>query len=1543
MNKIKEQLEQSRLELLDMGLRGNSLLHFRIGGAKALEIDGEHSLDIYTILVEKQRSMIFLPAPEEGKEAKAYGEKGFTDNKLQTLIEEEPLDRKLLKISTEARSFAEEKGVEVLYLALGFLHWFEDESSEKLRRAPLMLVPVNLLRTTAKERFKLSFSDADLGPNLTLAAKMNQEFRLSLPPFEEEFDLAAYFSAVEKSIEGQERWSVDRDEIALGFFSFGKFQMYQDLDSDGWPEGKKPEEQTLLKQLLGPGFSQTSAGEGDGGKPAQPAPVDLHFVKDADSSQTEAVMLVKQGANLVIQGPPGTGKSQTITNIISESLSEGKSILFVAEKMAALEVVKRRLDQCHLGDSVLELHSHKSKKKAVLGELKKTLDLGKPNIEDRGEEKQKHVQLMKKLDDYCEQVAAPILNSQVSYIDAVGHHIRLKNELGDTLLPELDFGKIKNWSAHEFTEASALLRELCEHLKEMGPVAQSPFAGSLLEECSPLEEEKLARAAQVASQKLSGLKVLSDKLSTEMRLAAAENLQDISILCHAAQTSLQAPDLRSVNLKSEKWILQKPEILEFLEAGSKMQELKTGHEASLIDNAWTAEVLELRQVYKTKGKKWWRIFSGAYRQAKNDLLGYLKGELPDTADKCLELIDAILLFQSSEKEFEDGKELGEELFGSRFQGDDSDWTLLKTLSEWMFVLFQELKEAKLPEGFVAFLEAGKDLENLSEKHKELERERTESLEQFANLFQALAIEFADFTLTTLEQKFSKWKNHITDLHLTLRYNRLKKSLEACGLAEIGTLSFSWQGEPEQLLLMMHLCWYSGLVNEGFEGREALRHFDRIDQENTRETFRDFDEKLFHYAQESLVNKLHAKIPDINAAGEMALIRHEMNKKRRHIPIRRLISESGRAIQQIKPVFMMGPMSVATYLEQGAVEFDLLIFDEASQIKVVDAFGAILRAKQVVVVGDTKQMPPTNFFSRSYEADEDEESQTADLESILGMFLAKGAEESMLRWHYRSRHDSLIAVSNHEFYEDKLMIFPSPGINPDAGGLKHRYNPDSIYERGSSSTNPIEAREVAEAVFRHLRRSPQLTLGVVAFSIKQRDCILLEVERLRRERPECEFFFSEDRLEPFFVKNLENVQGDERDGIYISMGYGRMDSGKVSQSFPLINRDGGERRLNVLITRARLTMEIFSNFRADDLRTTESTPFGVRVLKSFMHYAETKNRSKVRETGKDIESPFEDEVFKALRCLGYEVEPQVGSAGFYIDMALRDPNKPGRYILAVECDGASYHSSASARDRDRLRQSVLEGLGWRFHRVWSTDWFRNSQKEIGRLKESISRARHYYEELDIGVEEKYIASSGASEVSEIKRFEKVDGQDEVFYQMAEGDLGLKKSDDITDIGVPEMADAIRKLIDIEGAIYIEEVPCRIAEAVGFSRVGRRIKIQVAEAMKLGRGQKLFHIENDFVYLDAEKKVTIRNRSKLDSADRDIDWVPPEEISQALLKAVALAFSLSEEEAISEGLHLLGFYRSAGRAKELMQRELQSLLQSNELVWKNAKISINQEDN
>ena len=1541
MPSLAEKLAVSRAELLDMGLRGNTLLNFR-PGAKTLAVIHEKSREVFRILVAEQKQMAFVPvpaSPAEESDPQALpsilededADRRHTDNRLQTKLSADALDKSLLKISAEAESYYQEQGVDLLYLALGFLTWYEAESSSIPRKAPLVLVPVSLQRGSARARYKVAYTEADLGPNLTLANKLKSEFEITLPEFGEELDLDEYLNEVAAGVAHLPRWQVQADEIALGFFSFGKFQMYQDLDPDNWPAGHKPYDHEVLQNLLADGF-----GGGGTGLPSTPRaevePADLHFVLDADSSQTQAVLAVKHNSNLVIQGPPGTGKSQTITNIIAEALSDEKTVLFVAEKMAALEVVKRRLDECHLGDAVLELHSHKSNKGAVLQELRRTLELGPPAVANHAAKKRRHAQLRQQLDAYCRTVNSPILTSGTSYINAQGHLLKLNEEAGGRELPVLDFAGLRHWDEDGFTNACAQVRELVEHLAAMGTPAHSPFAQSTLEHVSPIEQNEIVACLTKALASLDKGRKLGDALSEKMGLDGPETLAALRTICRAGERVRNAPSLAGVPLTAADWQHRSEQIEALLQAGQEMTALQDKRRAQLIEQAWQADLLSVRQAWATTGRHWWRFIFPSFGRARRTLQGLVKGDLPADANACVALIDDILKYQARRALYAEHEPLGESLLGMQWKGSSSDWGVLKVLSAWIGALHREVSEGAVPEGLLTFLQGGGKLAGCEEPLAALERTAGELKERVDEVSQRLGIKarpVEERPLGELAAELNRWRDQIGALAPMAHYNHLRKKLRANELEPIDRLSYDWTAPPALLLTSLKKAYYEGLVHEAYSTSETIKRFNRASHESAIAEFRRLDEELLHHAREALVLKHYHRLPAANAAGQMALIRREINKKRRYMPIRQLIAQAGRAIQQIKPVFMMSPMSVATYLEQGALDFDLVVFDEASQVKVVDAIGPILRGKQVVVVGDTRQMPPTDFFTKALELD-DEESQTADIESILSMFVSQGAPESMLRWHYRSRHDSLIAVSNREFYRDRLMIFPSPGVNARAKGLTFNHLPESVYERGSSRTNPMEARTVAEAVMRHAQTHPDATLGVVAFSTAQRDCILLEIERLRRLDPSCEEFFATGALEGFFVKNLENVQGDERDVIFISIGYGRTAHGNMSASFGPVNREGGERRLNVLITRARLAMEVFSNFTADDMKTEGHSPFGVRALKSFLHYAQTGElEDRPDETGKAPDSPFEEAVIDAIRRLGYDIEPQVGSAGFYIDIAVRDPQEPGRYVLAVECDGASYHSSATARDRDRLRQSVLEGLGWCFHRIWSTDWFRDPHRESARLADSIAQALRVVEEPP--------ASPTPAPPQPINRDEPTDNNLQADpYVLATGDLGIAA--EIHELPLAAVAQAMRQVIDIEGPVHLTEAARRLAESAGFARVGSRMLGHIKRAAEFGHQNGLLHLAGDFLFADSDKPVRVRDRSDLPSTARNIDLVPDEEICVALIEVIRAAFSLSEEAAIAEALSLLGFRRATAKAKQKVGAALRTLVQDGAVTVEDDEVAV-----
>ena len=456
--------------------------------------------------------------------------------------------------------------------------------------------------------------------------------------------------------------------------------------------------------------------------------------------------------------------------------------------------------------------------------------------------------------------------------------------------------------------------------------------------------------------------------------------------------------------------------------------------------------------------------------------------------------------------------------------------------------------------------------------------------------------------------------------------------------------------------------------------------------------------------------------------EMALLAKETKKQKRHIPIRQLMKRAGRTLQQIKPCFMMGPLSVAQYLEPGKLSFDLIVMDEASQLRPEDALGAIARGKQLVVVGDPKQLPPTNFFDRLMDDDEEDADETpavADgVESVLGICEHLYRPVRTLRWHYRSKHESLIAFSNSQFYDGRLVVFPSPYKRNKRLGVNYRYVHEGKYQ---DRRNIPEAQRVVNAVVEHMMTCPEESLGVVTLNQTQRELIEDMLDKRLREVPAAAKYLERHEQEgwKFFVKNLENVQGDERDVIFVSTTFGRPPDGSpVRQGFGPINRPDGWRRLNVLFTRARRRLDLFSSMLPTDVRLEGKTSAGRRALRDYLEFARsgTLPGAEVRKSGRDADSDFELAVAATLSENGYVTEPQVGVAGYFIDLGVRHPGRPGEFLAGIECDGATYHSSLSARDRDRIRQEVLESLGWRGRliRVWSTDWFSDPKAQTARL-------------------------------------------------------------------------------------------------------------------------------------------------------------------------------------------------------------------------------------
>ncbi len=1263
------------------------------------------------------------------------------DNKLQTAHVEDRMEMLLRNTLRHARSSIEEQGVNILYLALGMLVWYESDSSETERRAPLVLVPVELDRASLRARFRVRWNEDEIEANLSLDAKMRRDFQVPLPDLEdaEDLDVDVYFDQVEQAVSRLPRWKVDRQAVHLGFFSFSKLLIYKDLDVDAWPGEEAPDQHPVVRSLYGDGFERDpSAADPDDGGPwldERPEAGEMHQVLDSDSSQTLAVLDAVAGRNLVVQGPPGTGKSQTITNLVAECVARGKTVLFVAEKMAALEVVKRRLDGAHAGDACLELHSHNANKAAVLAELERTLHLGRPQPPDAEDATVQLERSRDRLNEYSRAVNSPVGLTKLTPQQLIGELARTGGPDGPAGAPPLELPGAASWSRDEFDQRAEGVSELESLVATTGVPRKLPFWGSALSRYMPADRSRVAEALDAATAALRRHRADAERLG-EMLGAGSERLgrrATETLLATAARVA-EAPDLAGVRHGAPEWTERVGEIEALASDALELARLRTEHDSALIPEAWEQPgVLVLRQGLASSGGSWLRFLSPGWRRAAKELRGLCRDEPPKDHRASLILVDAVLIAQRLKDAVERARPLLARLFDGPAPGWDADASRrIGETAEWLLRMHGDVASGAVHARAPALLDDSLDAEALSAAASACRR----SAEQWAEAMNALAavLELDEARFAPLrppaarpfaetEAWLARAAADVDALQGTVRFNRIAKRMEEGGLVAVAEAAAGWEDAGRQLARLFRNRCCAVWIEAAWRERPVLAEFDGVAHQDVVDRFRRLDEEQFAHNRARVALKHWEGVPRDGAGGQMGVLLREFEKKRRHLPVRKLMQRAGAAIQAIKPVFMMSPLSIAKFVPPGSVRFDLVIFDEASQVRPVDALGAIMRASQAVVVGDSKQLPPTTFFDRI--ADEDDEdadhSLTSDLESVLGMFCAQQAPQRMLRWHYRSRHESLIAVSNAEFYDGRLVVFPSPDKGRENSGLSLAGDSESFYKGGAGGrVNRGEAKAVARAAMRHARDEPGQTLGVAAFSVAQARCIEDELEILRRGDPSAEAFFSEHPEEPFFVKNLENVQGDERDVILISVGYGRTEDGRMSMNFGPLNNDGGERRLNVLITRARRRCVVHANFDADHLDLRRTSSRGVQALKKFLYYARTGQLDVPTATGREADSPFEEAVASALRARGHQVEHQIGSAGFFVDLAVVDPARPGRYLLGIECDGATYHSARSARDRDRLRQQVLEGLGWTIHRIWSTDWFMRPERETDRAEEAIIR-------------------------------------------------------------------------------------------------------------------------------------------------------------------------------------------------------------------------------
>ena len=1522
---------------------------------------------------------------------------------LQTNHEAEELQKRLFYINQQSKSVLEEQGYNILYLALGFLEWTDNTEETIKRRAPLILIPVALERKKVRGSFKLLWTGEDIIPNISLQEKLLEQ-GIQLPDFEmpeQKEGIYHYFESVVEAVEPKKDWNVIYD-IYLNFFSFTKFVMFKDLDPESWG-GLSLTENRIIKTLFDQpeNLDEPEFHEEDVDKKLRSN--DVYNVVDADSSQIAVIEESKSGKNMVVEGPPGTGKSQTIVNLISELIANGKTVLFISEKMAALEVVKDRLDNIGLGEFCLELHSHKSNKKNVLKMLEKSVYSHPVTLRSLDEEFTELEKLKLELNQYNDVLHSSLGKSGFSPFQLFGmkeesiqHFKNVKRNI-----PRAHISNPEKYSQKEWKEAILELKNVSEVIKPLKPLSKNPWMHTKPGTILPTDKEDIV---ELIRKCISTLNDLEADLYELVELTGIRKPLNKNEMDNAVKTAILIASPVTTNpdvLYNPIWETGRTDIIKIIdllvEYNSNNDRLSKKFKTGVLNT----DISSLLEEYRETSSKFLKTFRGRYKKSKDKIASLYSEEIPEEDSVLINDLQGLLKCQKLQEKIDKLEIQASKVFGTSWKGRNTNLENIKNLAEWILTLKKLLKTGKITERTFDIIENEPDSAKINGTIQKLGKD----YDSFLNVYNGMkkyieideelvfgrSLKFVHFR--DMESKMDDYQNGMPLLQKWSQFTSILAEKPSELADPVIELIEADKIEIEDTIPCLMSNFSDDLLRNAFLNNPVLSNFIGEIHERKIGRFIDLDRNIIALNRGRIASSISGHRPQMNSVAspnsELGILLSEFNRKRGHMPIRKLLSHAGGLIQKIKPCFMMSPLSVAQFIDpmnSPDLRFDVVIFDEASQVKPEDALGSFLRANQAVVMGDTRQLPPTSFFDIMLETDDNEDYEIAslsDMESIL--HLCKGRfPTKMLRWHYRSRHESLIALSNQEFYDNNLLIYPSPCHETDSLGLKFEYMEDTVYDRGRTSSNRQEAHRVVEAAGDHFKKyGSTKSLGIGTFNIKQQQVILEEVELYLRKNPKLEKYFGSEMDEHFFVKNLETIQGDERDVIFISVGYGKDENGDLSLNFGPLNREGGERRLNVLITRAREKCVVFSNFRYTEIKTSENSAFGLTALKSFLRYAETKTLENIYNTGEENETAFEDSIFEFLKFHGYNVHKQVGCAGFRLDIAVIDPQDNGRYMLGIECDGESYHSSPVARDRERLRQQILEGLGWHIYRVWSTDWYRNrneSEKNLLKAVENAKDLKHIVsvpekvqqtappvsveDKLSAEYEPSYEKSEPAKEkstVSTIPINETVevlpdvhptletenteDRTDEIQVVEAEITPAADTSDDdpvkdyhqCTELCIPvsgqihekstqELSSMVCQIVDMEGPIHISEVVRRIRVAWGLKRAGKRIQDAILNAISSSQDNGDITVKNEFLY-PKNRGILVRRRTGDPPAK--INLICDEEIVEAIKIVLQTQYASPTEEIIKQTSRLFGIKVTRGATAKRIDSVIKKLLEEEKL--------------
>lgn len=1494
-------------KLLDLSLR-NSLLNFRPTKNTLRLISSDLSVLEDTVVSEHDLTVCEAPSelsekPEEkefefepdAETIKRISENDLSNGRISTFLSQTELERTLKSIFRSAKTAIEENGSNTLFLALGFLRWYETDTSDKARYAPLMLVPVDLIRSTRGKGYVIRTRQEDSQANITLIEYLKQDHEIvisgldPLPADENGANTALVFDTVRQAVSEKERWAV-LDYAYLGLFSFGQFVMWNDIRNRSDELAKNKIVASLIKGSIAWTPQPQTVNAENSDRTVSMADVAVPMI--ADSSQLTAVVMASKGESFVLHGPPGTGKSQTITNMIANALYQGKSVLFAAEKMAALSVVKKRLAGIGLDPFCLELHSNKTNKSVVLAQLEKALEVG--HIKAAAEYEQTAAKCEELKGELCHIMDA--LHDQrkcgKSLFDSIGifrTYIGFKDRL------TLDESFLMSIDSDKLAELEDLTDKYASAAAELGTFSEHPFRTYNGAEYSTELRDAFVSAAQELLAKGAAARDALSALNAAIPVNAGGERKSAEALCGIVHASaINGTALAGIIGNAEAETLAHG--LEGLcDEGEALNAAKAELLNTYNNDILTYDCAAARRAYNEASAKWFLSKHFGIKKVVTGLSAYSKKAGFITKQNVAAELDRLCAVNDKWQALLSANAAVTAAAGTLWQGEGTDWAALRAA----------VKKSKALDD--AYKKLGSAPAGQLPLYTEQSAVSAAAVEGFISACDGFSQRYSvDFTR---EESSQSWINdvittldvfiaNISDLREKVIFNQCEAQMRQNGLSGVCAVYRTAKAQPEELKGCMLCAVHYGLALKYIREDKRLSSFSGKQAEDIIARYAEVTETFRTLTVTQLVSRLSANIPDAQAdpaaSSEIGILKKAIKNNGRMLSIRKLFEQIPTLLRRLCPCMLMSPISVAQYIDPAFPKFDLVIFDEASQLPTSEAVGTIARADNAIIVGDPKQLPPTTFFKT--ETVDEENFEQEDLESLLDDCLALSMPQEYLKWHYRSKHESLIAFSNVMYYDSKLYTFPSPEEMVSQVKLVQL---EGYYDKGSSKQNKAEAEAVVAEIMRRLRdeKLRNDSIGVVTFSLAQQTLIQDMLEDEFAADPDIAEFDANSK-EPVFIKNLENVQGDERDVILFSIGYGPDKDGKVSMNFGPINRDGGWRRLNVAVTRSKKEMIIYSVLRPEQIDLSRTHSQGAEGLKAFLEFAQRGRNISSAEKSEASADAITAEIAERIRELGYECSCSIGTSEYKVDIGVIDPENKDHYMLGIMLDGTNCRKAPSSKDRFVSQPSVLEGLGWRLLRVWTIDWFDDPERVMAQIKNAIDNAdtpivktEAPRQEPVFEKEKPAAAVTKAVAYKEAKLGELGSGQ--AFYDTKnEGKI------------LSSMGQILKTEAPIERTIFMKKV----FKTWGITRDTQ--KAEVAFGQLMARLGKQITMDSEKAFLWESGSDTSKMdfyRTPTDSMQRAIDEIPSQEITCAALEVLEEQIALSESDLIRETAKKFSFTR------------------------------------